>query len=81
MEGAQRDFLAGYRAGLEAAGRPELLDDRLLLPMQVQQECREYAYASRYLPHWRYVPDAALPDLLARGAGLQPDSIEGTSAP
>jgi maltokinase len=32
--------------------------------MLVQQECREYAYARRYLPHWRYVPDAALPALL-----------------
>ena len=78
---AQQEFLTGYRDSLEAAGRPDLLDDRLLLPMQVQQECREYAYADRYLPHWRYVPDAALPDLLARGAGLQPDFIEGTSAP
>jgi len=78
---AQRDFLAGYRGGLAAAGRPGLLDDRLLLPMQVQQECREYAYARRYLPHWRYVPDAALPDLLARAAGRHPDPSEGTSTP
>ena len=81
MERAQRDFLAGYREVLEAAGQSGLLDERLLLPMQVQQECREYAYATRYLPHWRYVPDAALPDLLARAAGHQPGTIEGTSAP
>lgn len=81
MGQAQRDFLAGYRGGLAAAGQRDLLDDRLLLPMQVQQECREYAYATRYLPHWRYVPDAALPDLLARAAGHQPDTAEGTSTP
>ena len=81
MEEAQHDFLAGYRDALGAAGQSGLLDDRLLLPMQVQQECREYAYATRYLPHWRYVPDAALPDLLARADGHETDIIEGTSAP
>lgn len=57
-------FLDGYLAELEAAGLADLLDESLLRPMLVQQECREYAYARRYLPHWRYVPDAALPPLL-----------------
>ena len=61
---ARRDFLDGYRGTLADAGLPHLLDASLLLPMLVQQECREYAYARRYLPHWRYVPDAALPALL-----------------
>ena len=51
---------------LATAGRSSLLDESLLLAMQVQQECREYVYADRYLPHWRYVPDAALPALLSR---------------
>ena len=64
---AQAAFLDSYRATLVAAGVSELLDETLLRAMQVQQECREYAYASRYLPHWRYVPDAALPALLRRG--------------
>jgi maltokinase len=63
---AQQAFLAEYRATLADAGRASLLDVSLLDAMQVQQECREYAYAARYLPHWRYVPDAALPALLAR---------------
>ena len=59
-------FVAAYRGGLAAAGCADLYDDRLLLPFLVQQECREYAYAAQYLPHWRYVPDAALPPLLER---------------
>jgi maltokinase len=66
IERAQSTFLHDYRATLAAAGRSGLLDESLLLAMQVQQECREYAYAARYLPHWRYVPDAALPALLSR---------------
>ncbi len=66
IEGAQSAFLAAYRAVLDESGLGELLDDSLLVPLMVQQECREYAYAFRYLPHWRYVPDAALPALLAR---------------
>lgn len=65
---ARAAFLATYRASLAEAGARDLLDDRLLLPFLVQQECREYAYAERYLPHWRYVPDAALPVLLSEGA-------------
>ena len=34
-------------------------------PFAVEQECREYVYAARHLPRWLYVPDAALPALLA----------------
>ena len=68
IDAAQVEFLDAYRAGLRAAGRLDLLDDSLLLPFQALQECREYAYAARYLPHWRYVPESALPALLKRGA-------------
>lgn len=67
IEDAQVTFLDSYQLALKQAGHPDLLDDRLVLPFQLQQECREYAYAERYLPHWRYVPDAALPALLNRG--------------
>lgn len=63
-------FLEAYVQVLAQEGRSSLLDERLLLPFRVQQECREYAYAVRYLPHWRYVPDAALPPLLAQGVEL-----------
>jgi maltokinase len=66
IDRAQAAFLDSYRATLSEAGRSALLDESLLAAMQVQQECREYAYAERYLPHWRYVPDAALPALLHR---------------
>lgn len=65
IDEARAAFLGAYRSALAAAGATALLDDRLLRPFLVQQECREYAYAERYLPHWRYVPDAALPALLA----------------
>lgn len=66
IDRAQEAFLEAYRQVLATAGRSSLLDESLLLAMQVQQECREYVYAERYLPHWRYVPDAALPALLSR---------------
>ena len=56
---AQRAFLDAYREG---AG--DLLDEELLRPMQAEQECREFTYAARQLPHWRYVPAAALPALM-----------------
>ncbi len=57
---AQRLFLDAYRARLDHHGRAALLDERLLRPMQAEQECREYLYAVRHLPRWRYVPDQAL---------------------
>ncbi len=63
---AQTAFLDAYRGSLSEAGAARLLDDSLLIPFMVQQECREYVYAARYLPHWRYVPDATLPSLLAK---------------
>ena len=34
------------------------------MPLRLQQECREFLYAVHHLPHWRYVPDAALIELL-----------------
>ena len=56
--------LEAYRDELAALGVPDLFDDRLLRPFRVAQELHEFVYASRYLPGWRYVPDAALPALL-----------------
>lgn len=66
IEAARERFLAAYRAQLASAGRQELLDERLLRPFEVAQECHEYVYAARYLPRWLYVPDLAMPALLAR---------------
>jgi maltokinase len=63
---AQAAFLGAYESRLASAGALDLLDRSLLVPFMVQQECREYIYAARYLPHWRYVPDAALPGLLTK---------------
>ena len=63
---AQEIFLDKYRDELNRADAGHLLDEKLLGPFQVQQECREFAYSVKHLPHWRYVPDAALPALLDR---------------
>jgi maltokinase len=60
---AQRQFLRAYRDRLDHHDRADLLDDRLLLPMRAEQECREFLYAVRHLPRWRYVPDQALQSL------------------
>jgi len=57
---AQQAFNDSYRATLVRAGREQLFDERLLRPLQVEQECREFLYAVRHLPRWRYVPDQAL---------------------
>lgn len=61
---AQTAFEDEYRATLAALGHADLLDDRLLTPLRLQQEVREHLYAVRHLPHWVYVPDAALAGLL-----------------
>ena len=63
---AQDLFLVNYRDELARSNGAHLLDERLLGPFQVQQECREFSYSVRHLPHWRYVPDTALPALLDR---------------
>jgi maltokinase len=62
-EMARDSFLDSYRVGLgEHRG---LLDDRLLVPFALRQVCREFSYAARHLPRWSYVPEGALPMLLA----------------
>ena len=63
---SQSAFLDAYRATLKARDQGRLLDERALLPLRFQQECREFLYANDHLPHWRYVPDGALPDLVAQ---------------
>ncbi|MEU9831218.1 hypothetical protein AB0D67_06705 [Streptosporangium sp. NPDC048047] len=51
---------AAYRARLAEHGRPDLLDDSLLRPFEIEQECRELVYAARHLPRWRYAPMGVL---------------------
>ncbi|MEW9547679.1 hypothetical protein [Nonomuraea sp. NPDC050783] len=57
---AREALLTGYRARLAARGRPDLLDERLIRPFEVEQECRELIYAARHLPRWRYAPMGVL---------------------
>ncbi|MEV0147385.1 MULTISPECIES: hypothetical protein [unclassified Nonomuraea] len=59
--GETRDaMLAAYRLRLAERGRPELLDESLLRPFEIEQECRELVYAARHLPRWRYAPMGVL---------------------
>jgi maltokinase len=55
-------FLDAYRDGLGDLGA--LFDERLFVAFAVAQEAHEFAYAARYLPRWRYVPDATMPAVL-----------------
>lgn len=57
--------LQAYRSELADRGAASLFDEGLLRPLRVAQELHELVYAERYLPGWRYVPDQALPALLA----------------
>jgi len=65
---SQHNFLDSYRAHFRAhsreSGVASLLDDSLLFPFQVEQECREFIYAHRHLPRWGYVPAGAIQALL-----------------
>jgi maltokinase len=64
IAGARASFLDAYRSQLGDLGAADLFDERLLHPFEVAQECHEYVYAARYLPHWQAVPDLAMPELL-----------------
>jgi len=55
-EQARATLLREYRAELTAAGRPELLDERLMAAFEAEQLCREIVYASEHLPSWAYAP-------------------------
>jgi maltokinase len=60
-----RDRAAAIDGWIEEARRRYLVavgpfDERLLVPFEVEQLCRELVYAARFLPRWRYAPMAAL---------------------
>jgi maltokinase len=57
-------FLDAYAARIAELGHGELYDAVALYPFRMQQVLREIIYATRHLPRWMYVPDAALPVLL-----------------
>jgi maltokinase len=57
---AQQAFIETYVEALTRSGNLEIFDKRLISPLIINQECREYIYAAESLPHWRYVPDAVL---------------------
>ncbi|MEV7965283.1 hypothetical protein AB0O34_04790 [Sphaerisporangium sp. NPDC088356] len=56
-----REILASaYRERLADRGMSVLLDESLLGPLEIEQECRELIYATRHLPRWRYAPMGVL---------------------
>jgi maltokinase len=66
IERSRDAFLTAYRDAL--GDRSEVFEERLLGAFAVAQEAHEFVYAARYLPRWRYVPDAAMPAVLAWAA-------------
>lgn len=60
-------FLDAYADRIAELGHSELYDAVALYPFRMQQVLREIIYATRHLPRWMYVPDAALPALLDEG--------------
>ncbi|MFG3441708.1 hypothetical protein ACGF0J_31080 [Nonomuraea sp. NPDC047897] len=57
---AREAMLAAYRSRLAERDRSGLLDESLLRPFEIEQECRELIYAARHLPRWRYAPMGVL---------------------
>jgi maltokinase len=66
VDDVDRFTRAATAAALDAYTATHFVDDDLLLAFRVAQELHEYAYSIHHLPHWRYVADSALPDLLGR---------------
>ncbi|GLI26817.1 hypothetical protein ARHIZOSPH14_10590 [Agromyces rhizosphaerae] len=54
---ARNALLSAYR---ETLGRAELFDEALLPGFEAEQLAAELHYADRFLPAWRYAPDAAI---------------------
>jgi maltokinase len=57
---SREDLLRAYLDALDAWRQRSLYDPRLLFPLEVAQECHEFAYAARYLPSWVSVPTLAM---------------------
>ncbi|WP_103955857.1 aminoglycoside phosphotransferase [Nonomuraea solani] len=57
---ARAALLTTYKTRLADKGGADLLDETLLRPFEVEQECRELIYAARHLPRWRYAPMGVL---------------------
>ncbi len=64
-----RTTLDAYRAAVAAGGLAELLDERLLRPLQVAQELHELVYAAQHLPRWAYAPTATLRAMFPSACG------------
>ena len=63
---AQQTFIGAYESALTRSGDLEIFDSRLVAPLIINQECREFIYSAESLPHWRYVPDAVLTDMFPK---------------
>lgn len=63
---AQQAFIDSYETALTLSGDLEIFDGRLVAPLIINQECREFIYSAESLPHWRYVPDAVLTNMFPK---------------
>jgi maltokinase len=66
IERSRTAFLESYREELADLGM--LFDERLFVAFAVAQEAHEFAYAARFSPRWRSVPDVTMPAMLAWSA-------------
>ncbi|WP_248960545.1 hypothetical protein [Sphaerisporangium perillae] len=74
-------LLRAYREGLAAHGRPALLEESLLAPFEIEQECRELIYAARHLPRWRYAPMGVLRSRFPGDPRPHPAAVETVPPP
>ncbi len=61
----ETSFVATYADTVATLGHPRLVRPDLVSGFRLRQVCREFSYAAEHLPRWSYVPEAALPALLA----------------
>jgi maltose alpha-D-glucosyltransferase/alpha-amylase len=61
-------FLEAYRAGLIERQRVPDIDEDLLRAFEVESECREFVYASTWLPSWLWAPTESMAALIEGGA-------------
>ena len=71
-DAARHAFLDAYARHLAALGYADLYDPATVRAFRLQQVLREIIYAAKHLPHWMYVPEAALPALLDEGSPGEP---------
>ncbi|WP_353988679.1 hypothetical protein [Ruicaihuangia caeni] len=71
---AKTALVNAYRARAEELGIDREFDERLLPGFMAEQLARELLYAERFLPRWRYAPDAVISIRYPRDPAARPDT-------